>query len=135
MSERPDRATGTVREWLRYAEEDLGVAERESARGTGAYHTICFLCQTAAEKLLKAYLIGQGWTLERTHDIVALLEFCAEYDPAWRDLAPDGAVLNEYIVAGRYPGDLALEGIGEAEAREALQAVRRIRDRVRQELL
>jgi hypothetical protein len=57
------------------------VAERESARGTGAYHTICFL------------------------------------------------------VAGRYPGDLALEGIGEAEAREALQAVRRIRDRVRQELL
>ena len=135
MSERPDRATGTVREWLRYAEEDLGVAERESARGTGAYHTICFLCQAAAEKLLKAYLIGQGWTLERTHDIVALLEFCAEYDPAWRDLAPDGVVLNEYIVAGRYPGDLALEGIGEAEAREALQAVRRIRDRVRQELL
>lgn len=135
MSERPDRATGTVREWLRYAEEDLGVAERESARGTGAYHTICFLCQAAAEKLLKAYLIGRGWTLERTHDIVALLEFCAEYDPSWRDLAPDGAVLNEYIVAGRYPGDLALEGIGEAEAREALQAVRRIRDRVRQELL
>ena len=81
MSGRPDRATGTVREWLRYAEEDLGVAERESARGTGAYHTICFL------------------------------------------------------VAGRYPGDLALEGIGEAEAREALQAVRRIRDRVREELL
>ena len=52
MSERPDRATGTAREWLRYAEEDLGVAERESARGTGAYHTICFLCQAAAEKLL-----------------------------------------------------------------------------------
>jgi HEPN domain-containing protein len=135
MIERPDRATGTVREWLRYAEEDLGVAERESARGTGAYHTICFLCQAAAEKLLKAHLIGRGWTVERTHGIVALLEFCAEYDPYWRDLAPDGAVLNEYIVAGRYPGDLALEGIGEAEAREALQAVRRIRDRVRQELL
>jgi HEPN domain-containing protein len=112
MSERPDRATRTVREWLRYAEEDLGVAERESARGTGAYHTICFLCQAAAEKLLKAYLIGRGWTLERTHDIVALLEFCAEHDPYWRDLAPDGAVLIEYILAGRYPGDLALEGIG-----------------------
>jgi HEPN domain-containing protein len=111
------------------------VAERESARGTGVYHTICFLCQAAAEKLLKAYLIGRGWTVERTHDIVALLEFCAEYDPYWRDLAPDGVVLNEYMLAGRYPGDLALEGIGEAQAREALQAVRRIRDRVRQELL
>ncbi len=112
------------------------MAERESARGTGAYHTICFLCEAAAEKLLKAYLIGQaGGPWSGRIDLVALLEFCAEYDLAWRDLAPDGAVLNEYIVAGRYPGDLALEGIGEAEAREALQAVRRIRDRVRQELL
>jgi len=39
-----------------------------------------FLCQAAAEKLLKGLLIAQGWSLERTHDVVALLELCAAYD-------------------------------------------------------
>ena len=83
-----------------------------------------------AEKLLKAYLIAQGWTLERTHDVVALLELCAAYDANWRDLVDEGAVLNEYIVSGRYPGDLAFEGIGHPEVEESLQAVRRIHARI-----
>ena len=91
---------------------------------------MCFLCQAAAEKLLKAYLIAQGWTLERTHDVVTLLELCAAHDANWRDLMDEGAVLNEYIVSGRYPGDLAFEGIGQPEVEEALQAVRRIHARV-----
>ena len=51
----------TPREWVRYAEEDMGVAEREMQSKTLAYHTICFLCQSAAEKFLKGYLIAQGW--------------------------------------------------------------------------
>jgi HEPN domain-containing protein len=120
----------TVREWLRYAEEDLGVAVREFERSSIACHTICFLCQAEAEKLLKAYLIAQGWTLERTHDVVALLELCAAYDDNWRDLMDEGAVLNEYIVSGRYPGDVAFEEIGRPEAEEALEAARRIHARV-----
>ena len=60
---------------------------------------------------MKAYLIARGWTLERTHDVVTLLELCAAHDARWRDLMDEGAVLNEYIVSGRYPGDLAFEGI------------------------
>lgn len=51
----------TPREWVRYAEEDMGVAEREMQSKTPAYHTICFLCHSAAEKFLKGYLIAQGW--------------------------------------------------------------------------
>lgn len=129
MSAQPERPVETVREWLRYAEEDLGVAVREFERSSLAYHTICFLCQAAAEKLLKAYLIARGWTLERTHDVVALLELCAAYDDNWRDLMDEGAVLNEDIVSGRYPGDVAFEEIGRPEAEEALQAVRRIHTR------
>jgi HEPN domain-containing protein len=130
MSGQPERPVETIQEWLHYAEEDLGVATREFERGGIAYHTICFLCQAAAEKLLKAYLIAHGWMLERTHDVVALLELCAAYDANWRDLMGEGAVLNEYIVSGRYPGDLAFEGIGQPEVEEALLAVRRIHARV-----
>ncbi len=45
-------------------------------------------------------------------------------------MVDDGALLNEYIVAGRYPGDIASEQIGEAEAKEALAAAQRIRAQV-----
>jgi HEPN domain-containing protein len=107
------------------------VAEREMCYQEPAYHTICFLCQSAAEKFLKGYLIAQGWTLERTHDIVQLIGLCADYDAELGGMVTEGAVLNEYIVAGRYPGDITFEPIGRAEAQEALDASRRIRARVR----
>ena len=43
----------TPAEWLRYAKENLEVAERELTYDVPAHHTICFLCQSAAEKYLK----------------------------------------------------------------------------------
>ena len=131
MNGQPECPVETPREWLCYAEGDLGVAEREMRYHTPAYHTICFLCQSAAEKFLKGYLIAQGWTLEKTHDVVELLGLCADYDAELGAMIVEGAVLNEYIVAGRYPGDIAFERIEKAEAEEALEAVRRIRVRVR----
>ena len=51
----------------------MQVAEQALSFEEPTSHTICFLCQSAAEKFLKAYLIAQGWKLERTHDIVVLL--------------------------------------------------------------
>ncbi len=101
MNDRPKRPVETSQEWLRYAEEDFGVAEREMLSEEPAYHTICFLCQSAAEKFLKGYLIAQGWMLEKTHDLVELLELCADYDAELGTMVVEGAVLNEYIVAGR----------------------------------
>ena len=53
----------TPREWIRHANENLGVAEREMQYEYPACHTVCFLCQSAAEKYLKGYLIAQGWVL------------------------------------------------------------------------
>jgi HEPN domain-containing protein len=131
MSDRPRRPVETPREWLRYAVEDLTVAARALQDDLPAYHTICFLCQSAAEKSLKGYLVGMGWQLQKTHDIVALLGMCADYDLQWANLAADGAILNEYIVTGRYPGDIAAEDIGRSEAEEALESARRIAERAR----
>ena len=116
MNDRTEHPVETPGEWLRYAEGDLGVAERELCYQEPAYHTICFLYQSAAEKFLKGYLIAQGWTLERTHDIVQLIGLCADYDAELGGMVTEGAVLNEYVVAGRYPRDIAFEPIGRAEA-------------------
>lgn len=130
MSGQPRRPVEAPREWLRYAEQDFGVADREMLSAEPAFHTICFLCQSAAEKFLKGFLIAQGWSLEKTHDVVALLGLCAEYDADLGAMMAEGAVLNEYIVAGRYPGDIAFEETGREQAEEALAAARRIRARV-----
>ncbi|MEK7328507.1 MAG: HEPN domain-containing protein, partial [Chloroflexota bacterium] len=89
-----------------------------------------FLCQSSAEKFIKGFLIAQGWALKKTHDILELLEFCADYDSALGATVAEGAILNEYISAGRYPGDITFEDIGKAEAEEALMAVQAIRTRV-----
>lgn len=53
MSGGNDRPSETVDRWLRYAEGDLTVAEHEMQRPSPVYHTVCFLCQSAAEKFLK----------------------------------------------------------------------------------
>ena len=68
--------------------------------------------------------------MEKTHDIVELLGWCADYDVELGSMLAEGALLNEYIVAGRYPSDIAFERIGKAEAQEALEAARRIQARV-----
>jgi len=131
MSAQSDKPVETPKAWLRFAEGDLAVAQREIQSELPVYHTICFLCQSAAGKFLKGYLISVGWELEKTHDIVELLGHCAGFDEDLGFMIAEGAVLNEYIVAGRYPGDVFAEGIDHEAAEEALKAVKRIRYRVK----
>jgi len=118
----------TYEVWLQYAKGDLKVAEREMSEDVPVCHTICFLCQGSAEKFLKGYLVSQGWNLVKTHDISQLLSYCSDYEPSFNSLMPLGELLNEYIIAGRYPGDIAFEMIGTMEAQEALQATQAICD-------
>jgi HEPN domain-containing protein len=65
MSEQDKRPVETPYSWIQYALGDLGVAEREMKHEQPAFHTVCFLCQGAAEKFLKGFLIAQGWQLEK----------------------------------------------------------------------
>jgi HEPN domain-containing protein len=130
MSDPPNKPVETPKAWIRFAEGDLAVAMREMQSASPVYHTICFLCQSASEKFLKGYLISVGWKLERTHDIVELLGHCMGYREEWGSLMAEGAVLNEYIVAGRYPGDIFVDHIDKLAAEEALKAVKRIKSRV-----
>jgi HEPN domain-containing protein len=130
MSDPANLSPDNFAEWLQYANGDLRVAEIALTDPLPAYHTICFLCQSAAEKFLKAYLLSKGWALRKTHDLVELIDQCATYDIELGDMIEEAAGLNEFIIAGRYPGDFSIEKLNAVEAEKALQAVRRIRDRV-----
>jgi HEPN domain-containing protein len=61
--------------------------------------------QQAAEKYLKAWLVGRAWTLRRTHDLPALVASLREFghDADW--FLPTAESLSLSYLAERYPGD------------------------------
>lgn len=115
-----------VKDWLRFARENLLFAHSGMKEDYAPYHTICFLCQGSAEKYLKAFLIWNGWELKKIHDMGDLLAFCIDFDPEFEDLKEECGLLNEYVTDARYPGDLPFESIGETDARESIEAADKI---------
>ena len=91
-------------EWIRKAERDYRVAEGLAQNRPPEHDIVCFHCQQAAEKFLKALLVELGLTVPRTHnleDLIGLLQ------PHYRSLTTlhRGAVyLSRFAVETRYPG-------------------------------
>ncbi len=92
-----------VKEWLQMADEDFGFAETNFRGGSEFYAQICFHFQQAAEKYLKAYIIGKGLTFDKVHDLVHLLKTCATFEPAFAALKEDCITLNTAYIETRYP--------------------------------
>ena len=121
-----EEETKLVKDWLRFAGENLLVARSGMKEDYAPYHTICFLCHGSAEKYLKAFLIWNGWELKKIHDLEDLLAFCMDFEPEFENLKEECGLLNECITEARYPGDLPFESIGKDDTREAIEAADRI---------
>ena len=90
-----------VQEWIANSERDYQRArlmlDYDDAEGAG------YFLQQSLEKLLKAYLIARGWRLERTHNLVELLEEAELHDAllgAYSATCVDAAT---YYYWDRYP--------------------------------
>jgi HEPN domain-containing protein len=57
-----------IKSWLKKAEKDLLTAKHELSFADAVTESICFHCQQAAEKYLKAYLVYLGIPFIKTHD-------------------------------------------------------------------
>lgn len=57
-------------DWLEYAQEDLNFGR--SGLQHGFYNHVCVLAQQAVEKALKGYLVFQGKSYPKSHDLVDL---------------------------------------------------------------
>ena len=93
-----------ARRWLRFAREDLDVAQRLLATDETPSRHVCFLSQQSAEKALKAALVLEGTDFPYRHDLDALRNLLPD---TWsvRRKHPDLAQLTEWAVEARYPGD------------------------------
>ena len=118
-------------EWIEKAEADYKSAVAlQRRRKEPLPDIVCYHCQQCVEKYLKAYLIAQGSTPPRIHDLVDLLNLCAFYDATLTARLPLVYVLNPYGVLMRYPGMTATV----AEAQAAVHAMRRLRTILRRTL-
>jgi HEPN domain-containing protein len=102
--------------WLEKAKEDLQCARHDF---DGQFYTqVCFGCQQAVEKALKAYLFSRHVELIRTHILPRLLVRCVEFDQDFRQMEAACDLLTDYYIDTRYPEigvsytkDMAMEAI------------------------
>lgn len=121
-----------VNRWIKKAEYDLLTAERQFPFEDPITQTVCFHCQQAAEKYLKAFLVHHQIYFTKTHKIMELLESCATVDSSFRDELQDADSLTDYAVEIRYP-DTWLEPTIE-DAKEAFKIAQKVKEFVLERL-
>ena len=115
-----------ARQWLDKAKNDLLNADNNLKSDEIPFDTVCFHCQQAAEKLLKAYLVGKCQPYPITHDLFLILENILSINKTADTLRDSLAILMPYAVEIRYPDDLYMPTEKDAlEAREAAEHVLR----------
>jgi len=119
-----DKGREHARLWIEKAQNDLLNADNNLASEQIPYDTVCFHCQQAAEKLLKAFLVLRESEYPLTHNLFVILEEILKYDSSADYLRESLAILNPYSVEVRYPGDAWMPSVEDAkEARQAAQEV------------
>lgn len=91
-----------VQEWVARAERDCRTARillDKAADKSGAGYYI----HRSIEKSLKAYLIAKGWRLQRTHNLVDLLEEAELHDALLGDYSATCVDAATYYYWDRYP--------------------------------
>ncbi len=95
-------------EWVKYAENDLLTAETMSEIINPPLEVVCYHCQQAAEKLLKAFLILNDEQVIKTHDLVFLNSKCMKFDENFKSINKHCIRLTNYGVNTRYPNVMDL---------------------------
>lgn len=88
-------------DWFEKARKDLRRVEvllaDDDVEGAG------FHLQQAAEKYLKGYLLGRGWSLKYTHDLEVLLNEAMTHDDRFQNYLDVCIMVREFYVEERYP--------------------------------
>ena len=92
-----------VRQWILKAENDLlNVTNNLDAEHT-PWDTVCFHCQQAVEKYIKAVLVVQEHEIPRTHDLEQIYSLIRSWIPELDAQRDELRWLTSYSVLGRYP--------------------------------
>jgi HEPN domain-containing protein len=92
-----------INSWMKKADRDLEVAERELKITNPLTDIICFHAQQSVEKYMKAYLIFLDIEFQKTHDVEDLVAVASKKDPLILEFKDIGAELSAFAVEARYP--------------------------------
>ena len=106
-----------VQLWLDKANSDLKNAEIILAAQTESppLDTVCFHCQQASEKFIKAFLIFHGKQFPFTHNLADLVAICMQVDLAFAAIQRKAETLTPFAIEIRYPDDFYMPTQKEAE--------------------
>lgn len=90
-----------VEKWLSFAKDDIRTAE--IILPEGIFNMVCFHCQQAVEKSLKAFLRHRSKKIPYIHILEELCERCMEIDPAFSQIMDDCIALDIFYQPTRYP--------------------------------
>ena len=123
-----------IRQWVLKANEDLLVVNKLTEFEFIATSSVCFHCQQAAEKFLKAFLISRGIDIKKTHNIEFLLAECSDFDFDFSEIDPKN--LSDFGVDVRYPGDMYTPSIKETiEHKEIAFRIKKVVEKKLDDLL
>jgi HEPN domain-containing protein len=106
-----------VQAWISKANNDLKSAEIILAAETESppLDTVCFHCQQAAERYLKAFLVFHGKSFPFSHNLADLVVVCMEVDESFASIRKNAETLTPFAVEVRYPDDFYMPTLQEAE--------------------
>lgn len=113
-----------AKEWIKRAQSNLERARAERISEGILYEDLCFDCQQAVEKSLKALLVYTEVEFDWTHSITRLLNQIEAAGISVPEDIKESTVLAGYAVDTRYPGDY--EPVSEEEYKQALNITERV---------
>ncbi len=122
------KTSDLVRGWLSKAESDIktaGIILANPDRKDLPTDMVCFHCQQAVEKFLKAYLVSHHIQFPNTHILKDLVKKAMAVDSEFEVILEKAERLSPYAVDIRYPDDFYLPTFEEAiEAYSTAQEVK-----------
>ncbi|HLD82772.1 MAG TPA: HEPN domain-containing protein [Candidatus Omnitrophota bacterium] len=113
-----------AQEWFKKAQADIDFANL-GLRETEHYGEVCFLCQQAAEKYLKGFLVANNIAPKKIHSTAALITKCASINREFNELVDQCKVLDRYYIPPRYPVPAKIQ-YHKQDAREAIETTESI---------
>lgn len=99
-----------VKEWFRYARMDIASAKvLMETMYPAPLEIICYHCQQTAEKVLKGLLVTVDDNVEKTHDLVRLLNKLGEYRSIPDEIYDVAENLTQFAIRVRYPQECVVD--------------------------
>lgn len=118
------RDRSRVEEWIKRARSNLERAQMGKISEGILYEDLCFDCQQAVEKSLKALLVHIGIDFPWTHSISKLIELIEDTGMDIPEYVKDSVILTTYAVSTRYPGEQ--EAVDEDEYKESVKIAEKV---------